>query len=287
MHDHYTNHIHIVPKLNAQDDPMVQSLVRLIETIAKDANKQVVDKDNLKDGTLVIAVGGDGTMIEAMHRAVQCEGYALGINLGHIGFLTDISVKENPATIYHTLKNVIQDLAGLTLDNTEHISFEDRYVLETSKFGGLAVNDVSISSLASDEMVKYQLFIDEHNAGVHRANSLLVSTATGSTAYSLSAGGALLMPDMQSIQVVPVAASTLTSRPLIISGKSTVTVKVFGPGVSVRMDGQRVFSSEEVYTEQNPFVLEVWRHSKPAVVIHPKDWNFFDVLTNKLGWIHE
>lgn len=94
------------------------------------------------------------------------------------------------------------------------------------------------------------------------------------------------MPDMQSIQVVPVAPATMTSRPLIISGKSKVTVQVYGPGVSVRVDGQKMFSSNTSYTKDEPFELIINRHNTPATVVHPKGWNYFDVLTNKLGWRH-
>lgn len=276
------NSIHIVPKLNAVGDPKVVAVMTVIEALAVKHGIPIVTQESTNAGTLCIAVGGDGTMIEAMHRAVKCDGWALGINLGHIGFLTDISANGD---LYEELDNIFAHLDETS--QSKYMDIEHRYVLENSLFPKLAVNDVSISSLASDEMIKYQLFIDKHNAGIHRANSLLVSTATGSTAYSLSAGGALLMPDMQSIQVVPVAASTMTSRPLIISGRSEVTVKVFGPGVSVRIDGQRVFSSEQEFTKEEPFTIVVKRHKSDASVIHPTGWNFFDVLTTKLGWIHE
>jgi NAD+ kinase len=274
--------IHIVPKLNATDDPKVLGAISVIENLANQLGVPVVPEQSVNSGTLCIAVGGDGTMIEAMRRAARSRGWALGINLGHIGFLTDYTATSQ---LHEQLRYVIFNLDEM--HQSDFMSFERRAVLENSLVDRLAINDVSISSLASDEMIKYQLLIDDHNAGIHRANSLLVSTATGSTAYSLSAGGALLMPGMQSIQVVPVAAATMTSRPLIVSSRSKVTVRVFGQGVSVRVDGQRVFSSEQSYTKDAPFEVVVNRYSQDVAVIHPKGWNFFDMLSMKLGWIKE
>ena len=135
-------------------------------------------------------------------------------------------------------------------------------------------------------MITYRLLFDDTDAGIYRANSILVSSPTGSTAYSLSAGGALMMPSIQALQVVPVAPLTMTARPIIVSADTQIEIQAWGGQVATRSDGLEWITSHVDYTKEEPFSLFV-QNQGSVRILHNKDWNFFDMLTQKLGWIKE
>lgn len=152
----------------------------------------------------------------------------------------------------------------------------------------IAGNEIGVAPVHSDSMICYRLEIGGMDAGVHRANAILASTATGSTAYSLSAGGALMVPDVNSIQLVPVAPLTMTSRPIVVAGKSKVKITAWGGDIAVRCDGQVVNLQHTLkYTQKHPFEIQITTHKKRVKILHLKGWNFFEMLTQKLGWQKE
>lgn len=278
MNTQFTS-VHVVPKLNASGDATITKVVNLVTDTAKRLNVDVVGPTGINRGTLVVAIGGDGTMLEAMRVAARADATAIGVNLGRIGFLTDISVQEH---LTHAFAAALLRLTDTFV--------EERILLETSRADNLAVNEVSVSQLYADSMITYRLLIGNVDAGVHRANGILVSTPTGSTAYSLSVGGALMMPEMEAIQIVPVAPSTMTSRPIIVPATTSIELQVWGGDVTVRTDGQVVDNVTEsgwTPTKQSPYVIRVNAFNNKAKVLHFAGWNFFDVLTEKLGWKHE
>lgn len=274
--------IFLVPKLNAAKDPTILRIVDLITDTAERLNVRIIEgrtDTELGENTLVVAIGGDGTMLEAMRIAAEANATAIGVNLGRIGFLTDVSLEEH---LTHAIAAAL-----LCLTDT---FVEERILLKTSINSTLAVNEVSVSRLYADSMITYQLRVGNVDAGVHRANGILVATPTGSTAYSLSVGGALMMPDMKAIQIVPVAPSTMTSRPIIVPARMPIELLVWGGDVTVRADGQIVDTAQEgdkVPTRDNPYRLTIAPYKHTANILHFDGWNFFDVLTEKLGWKHE
>lgn len=274
--------VFLVPKLNAANDPTILKIVDMITDTAERLDVVVIEDRNdplLDENTLVVAIGGDGTMLEAMRIAAKANATAIGVNLGRIGFLTDISLE------YHLTHAIAAALLQLT-----DTFIEQRILLQTSVSDTLAVNEISVSQLYADSMITYQLRIGNVDAGVHRANGILIATPTGSTAYSLSVGGALMMPDMKAIQIVPVAPSTMTSRPIIVPARMPVELFVWGGDVTVRADGQIVDDVKTANwkpTRDCPYKLTVTPYKNTANILHFLGWNFFDVLTEKLGWKHE
>lgn len=278
--------IFILPKLN---DPCSDAVVGVGEIIADRARKLninvLTDKQSISAGTLVIAVGGDGTMLEAMRISANTGAKAFGVHMGNIGFLTDLSVREQSATAF--LAAIDQLVQGQN-QRTEARMVIRALMPNITSCPAIAVNEVSISQMYADAMISYRLRVVTGDyaadAGTHKANSLLVATPTGSTAYSLAAGGVLMTPEIRAFQIVPVAPTRLTARPIIASGRQKVVIEAWGDGIAVRADGQVVHRSDEQYTEDNPFVIEVDQHSSPATVVHFDGWNFFDMLQQKLGW---
>lgn len=273
--------LHVIPKLNSEDDPVVQHVIDMITFVARATNVRVVGRDEIEGHTLVVAVGGDGTMLEAMRVAALYDATALGVNLGRVGFLSDLNIQDPK-------HGSLTDAMTSILTRRVATSVEHRTVLvSTIDDRTLACNEFSVSPTEGDTMLTYHLRIGSMSAGVHRANSILIATATGSTAYSLSAGGALMMPGLDAIQIVPVAPMTMTSRPILVPNHMPITVEVCSPGVSIRADGQRIHTDTHPFTRQSPYSITVRRYIREAKVLHLEGWNFFDTLTQKLGWIKE
>lgn len=269
-------------KLNSETDSRVQTVLNYLVTAAAHADIKV-DYSLKTDETLLVAIGGDGTMLEAMRQSVLNGATCLGINLGRVGFLTDLSVQgRTPSQFIYTLTDILTAAADTWV--------EERRVLVANTDNGIGVagNEVSVSTKTSDSMICYRLKIGNMVAGIHRANAIMVSTATGSTAYSLSAGGALMMPDLASVQIVPVAPLTLTSRPIVVPSHVPIQIEAWGGPISVRFDGQvEKNTTDTVYTKEKPFTVRFNTFAHPAKLLHLDGWNYFDVLTEKLGWIRE
>lgn len=281
------NKIFIVPKINETNLELIGIVCKAIRTAAENTNvitAQVFTNEEVDSETLIIAVGGDGTMLSAMRIAAEKGAIATGINLGNVGFLTDIGFDRNDSFARVKLTNdlieIFEDPESYTIENRMSLTATRNqngdFFCENHMF-----NEFVISNTYSDEIINYHLSIDGVDAGNHRANAIIIGTPTGSTAYTLSNGGALLYPSMNVIQIVPVAPLSLTSRPIIVPGSSTITIDVTtDKTLTLRGDGQRL----RVFPDQEPVTLGFIKYPLDTRILHPKGWNFFDMLTNKLGW---
>lgn len=267
--------VHIVPKLNSEHDPVVQAICGALVDVAYANGVEPVPHDQISGSTLIVAVGGDGTMLEAMRLSAKYDAICFGINLGRIGFLTDFSVKV--PSPFGTLEQMFEDLLRDRIAYV--IERRTALVTEVHDVQSIACNEFSVAPPTSDTMLRYHLWIDGISAGVHRANSLMVSTATGSTAYSLAAGGALMYPTLDALQIIPVAPATMTSRPIIVPATSVVRLELDNSDVVLRKDGQRVAHGFETVAFR--------KYLHPAQSLHLPGWNYFETLTEKLGWIKE
>lgn len=269
----------IVPKLNEQDAPLVQRVIKVISQAAT-ASNPIIDITHTPDErTLIIAVGGDGTMLEAMRRAANHNSIATGVNLGHVGFLTDF-------TFYNTSEgelNLFNELLMLFHDS-ESYPTEQRTSLQCAIGDGLfknvVFNEFVLSNLFSDGIIKYHLEIDNVDAGYHKANGIVIGTPTGSTAYTLSNGGGLILPSMNVMQIVPTAPLSMSSRPIIVPSESTVQITVETKGTwCLKGDGETISTFDTV----GP-VVRITQIPTKTRILHSKTWNFFEMLTTKLHW---
>ncbi len=270
---------YIVKKLNAGNSRVVVKMAKTIARVLKRFKVPVIEnRDETTDKTLYIAIGGDGTMLYACRKAARRNADTIGFNLGNLGFLTDFS----PENVSGVLSDVLFH---------DGIKIEERTLLRIENTDGqphFAMNDIVISNLYSDTMIDYELIIKdssgfENHAGWHTANGVIISTPTGSTAYALNAGGSLLSPDLDVIEILPICATTMTTRPLIISGESEVIIKIKNhkdneSPIMVKIDGQSV--------ENEAFgpVFNMHSAKSKSRIVHAEDWNFYEVLTSKLGW---
>lgn len=272
--------IRIVKKLDAAESIAVRSVYADIECWAKNRGVDILDEDDVATAsTLHVAIGGDGTVIHAAKQALECGAPVLGFNLGKVGFLADFDPNRVDATLFAAFEERLAEDERMVIQLGVNGAFADTF---------LALNDFVISCKYSDTTFKYDLAVDRSYAGTHSANGVIVSTPTGSTAYALSVGGSIVMPSAPDVlQVLPIAAQTLTSRPLIVPADPGVTIKFpwsKDRPVTIRADGQVIleFVMENDETEFSTVTI-VPTHKKVRL-LHHDSWNHFDVLNQKLNW---
>jgi NAD+ kinase len=218
---------------------------------------------------LVVVLGGDGTLLSVAHLAAQAGVPVMGVNLGRLGFLTEIPVSE--ATL--TLDRFLDGDASL---------ISPRWLLEARTGNAVAfcLNDVVVTKGAKARMIELALGVDGQEVATLKADGLIVSTPTGSTAYSLSAGGPILHPLVPAIALTPICPHTLSFRPLAVPATSAIAVRLLTEGEEVHytLDGQRggvLVRNDVVAIRKAPFELQL--------VTSPRR-SYYDLVKEKLGW---
>lgn len=223
---------------------------------------------------LAIVVGGDGTILHSARALADHDIPLVGINLGRLGFLADIS----PDQMMDKLDEI---LAG-------QYHREERFLLvsQVERKGqiideGYAFNDVVIHKWNSVRMIEFDTYVDGQLVNGQRSDGMIVSTPTGSTAYALSGGGPILHPSMNAIILVPVCPHTLNNRPLVIDGDCEVELLVkpgSQPHVRITLDGQDNF---EIHDDDR---ILIRKKDKPIRLIHPAGHDHYQLLRAKMGW---
>lgn len=226
----------------------------------------------LEGADLAIAVGGDGTLLSLARSVAAHHVPLVGINLGHLGFLTDI-----PADAMATMINGMLD--G---DFTEELRFLlDAEISRGGKaiFQTVAFNDVVFSRGAMGTMIEFAVEVNGEFVYSLRADGIIVSTPTGSTAYALSSGGPILQPSLQAISLVPISPHTLSNRPIAISNESEVRIRLIR-GVNARVN----FDVQAFFDPEPDDVVIVTAHKNRLRLLHPAGYSYFSMLRSKLHW---
>jgi NAD+ kinase len=229
----------------------------------------------VRDADLVIVVGGDGTLLHAARTAADAGVPLLGINLGRLGFLTDIS-PDDLATALDPI------LAGDYVEDPRCVIRADVEAGAATRASRTAFNDVVVHKWNTARLIEFETYIDGRFVNIQRSDGLIVSTPTGSTAYALSGGGPILHPALDALVLVPICPHTLSNRPLVVSGESCVEIVVNGhsdyESVRVTCDGQDTL---EIATGER---IRIRKHSCGVRLIHPRGHDHFELLRAKLGW---
>ncbi|MBY0410903.1 MAG: NAD kinase [Burkholderiaceae bacterium] len=221
---------------------------------------------------LGLVVGGDGTMLGVGRRLARFSTPLIGINQGRLGFITDIAFD----TYQSALKPMLHGDYEEDVRPLMHASVvRDGRVI----FEALAMNDVVVNRGATSGMVELRVEVGGRFVANQRADGLIIASPTGSTAYSLSAGGPILHPSIPGWVLVPIAPHTLTNRPIVLSDETEVAVEVVsGRDISANFDMQSIASL--LHGDR----ILVKRSQHCVRFLHPKGWNYFATLRKKLRW---
>jgi NAD+ kinase len=243
-------------------------------TLLPNTNLPIVDaKDIYKHAELFIVVGGDGSLINAAHIAVENNLPILGVHRGRLGFLTDIHPNQ--------LEKI-----GVILDG--HYQEENRFLLQSvineqhrHSTHDIALNDVVLLPGDIAQMIEFDLYVNDQLVCHHRADGMIIATPTGSTAYALSGGGPILHPSLSAIVLVPMFPHTLSSRPIAIKSESEIRIEITRDNETspyVSCDGQN-----RIAVAPNGHIT-IKKYPKTLNLIHPSDYNYYHTLREKLNW---
>lgn len=223
---------------------------------------------------LAVVVGGDGTLLTAARSLARFDIPLIGVNLGRLGFLVDISPDDAVACL------------GEILDG--QYCAEQRFVLRTKIFREgqvayeqTAINEVVVHSWNRASMIEIETRINGTFLNSQRSDGLIVSTATGSTAYALSAGGPILSPSSRAIVLVPINPHTLTNRPIVVDDDSVIEV-AFRP--SKQFKAQLVCDNVSIPDVEIGDRIQITKELRPFKILHPLNYDFFEILRAKLNW---
>lgn len=227
-----------------------------------------------KQADLAIVVGGDGNMLGAARSLSKFDIAVVGINRGNLGFLTDI----NPDDFTVQLDSIF---AGKCQVEQRFLIEVDVYRQQQKQSNNTAVNEVVLHHGKVAHMMEFEVYIDDDFVFSQRSDGIIVATPTGSTAYSLSGGGPILMTNLDALTLVPMFPHTLSSRPIVVDANSVVKLKVSVDNVDslqVSCDSHIVLTvlpGDEIHIRKSPQKLSL---------LHPEKYNYFNVLRTKLGW---
>jgi NAD+ kinase len=222
---------------------------------------------------LLIVLGGDGTILRALHRMRGEVPPIFGINVGSLGFLTGVHGEEWPKAVESIVAGDFR-LSARTMLRVELV----REGVTVEAFTGL--NDAVVSRGQHSQLIKVAVHIDEEELSIYHADGLIVATPTGSTAYSMSAGGPLLLPDSACLVITPICPHVLTNRSTVVSDHARLELRLVGggPGVTVNVDGQEIrdFGPGDV--------LRISRAAEKLRLATLPGRTFSGVLRDKLKW---
>lgn len=225
---------------------------------------------------LVVVIGGDGTLLDASRTVADHQTPLLGVNLGRLGFLVDVS----PAHMHAALDDVLNG----------HFIKEPRLRLRARLIradGGedgepvCALNECVVRNQEFARVLDFDTYMHGNFISHHRADGIIVATPTGSTAYALSGGGPVVHPDMPALSLVPICPHTLSDRPLIVDANSDIEIRI-----SDSHEGTALFTTDGHVTRTmapgDRIVIE--RAQQDLILVHPPDYDYFHILRNKLEW---
>lgn len=231
--------------------------------------KSYKDKWIIDNCDTLFSIGGDGTLLGSARRFGVNKIPILGINLGNLGFLTDIAPEKLTLSMKEILKGeyLIDERAFLgSKINNQRSSYT-------------ALNEVVIHSGTVAKMIEYELFIDESFVYRQKSDGLIISTSTGSTAYSLSGNGSIVHPNVSAFTILPMFPHSLNARALLINEESIIRICL-----TKKTNAKLSFDSQNTVNLKKGDIIEVFKSEANLKLLHPVDHDFFSACRNKLGW---
>ncbi len=222
---------------------------------------------------LMLVLGGDGTMIATARLVGDREVPVLGVNYGGLGYLAEFRIEE----LYHALESILS--GNFRLDKRVMLDVELKRG-DVSVTRNRVLNDVVINKSALARIIEIETYLNQYFVNSFRADGLIISTPTGSTAYNLSAGGPVIFPSMNAVVITPICPFTLSNRPIVVPDDATIELllKTDKEDVTLTLDGQVGF---ELHVEDR---VVIRKSSVTFNLVQPSNRNYFDVLRDKLRW---
>ncbi len=275
--------------LAKRDDPAVQATLATVMDVLRgraldvivdgpadpDSGYRFVLGEEVAAGRdLVITIGGDGTLLRAAQMAFPRQVPLLGVNLGRLGFLADLSA--------HAVATELDAILGGDFVEEARGVLECEILRDGSRFAlSHALNDVVIQRWSTARLITLNTFVDGRFVHTQRSDGMIVSTPTGSTAYALSGGGPILFPALRAIVLVPVCPHTLTNRPIVLDDRACIEIDI----ATERGDDSRVTcDGNPLPSVQSGDRIRITRHGRDVTLIHPKGHDHFATLRAKLQW---
>ncbi|MEC8218581.1 MAG: NAD(+)/NADH kinase [Pseudomonadota bacterium] len=234
-----------------------------------DKAKYLSHKEFTENIDLLVVFGGDGTLLNSARQYLEYEIPILGINMGNVGFLTDIKVEN----FHISMQEILDGSYQVEERNLVSANFNDNHLY--------GLNEVVVHSGAYAQLMRYRLNVNDKVVYEQRSDGLIIATPTGSTAYSLSAGGPIIHPSLDVWTIIPMLPQSISSRPFVISSNEKVEMELFeGPckNAKICVDGQ---NDIDVPYGVN---ISISKTKKTLKLVHPKDNDFFEACREKLGW---
>jgi NAD+ kinase len=243
--------------------------------IENSENYSFVDRQTMGESCdLIIVVGGDGTLLNAARDLVDYQVSLLGINLGRLGFLADVTPSE--------LEETLDQICSGNYKEDRRSLLQARVIRDDEEINkNTAFNDVVLHTRNVARMIEYETYINGQFVNVTRSDGLIVSTPTGSTAYALSGGGPILHPDLNALVLVPICPHTMSHRPIVVDADNKIEIVVSETNqahAQCTCDGQIDIALEN----RDRLIIEKKEH--PIRLIHPESYNYFKLLRAKLHW---
>ena len=257
-----------------EDDARVAEPMRALLQHLAARNIEILDQEAVGDADLVVAIGGDGTMLFASRLASEFTTPILGVNRGRLGFLADVTPDEMLASIDRVL-------AGDFASDTRLMLEASLQRADGSTELAYALNDVVLQRRETGRMVDIETSIDGVYVNTHAGDGLIVATPTGSTAYALSCGGPIIEPQLDAIVVVPICPHTLSDRPIVIPAGRRIDVGLLerdDTKAEITVDG---FSMGDIRPNDK---LSISAANKRVTLLHPPGYDFYGILRSKLFW---
>ena len=237
-----------------------------------DGMDEKITKETMEGSIAAVIIGGDGTILSSAHVGAQTDVPLLGINMGHMGFLADVELSE----LEDALKSLVEG----------NYSIEERFMLsgelhkkDGTNYSFTALNDFMISRASYTRMVALDIWVDNHFVASYEGDGVVIATPTGSTAYSLSAGGPVVDASLSVSIITPVCPHTMSSKPMIVPGNSKIIIKfknIFDNVSKLTCDGQR---GEEISDGDTIYIQGSALKTK---LIKISDRCFYEILHKKL-----
>jgi len=230
-----------------------------------------IDFDLLcKQCDILVTLGGDGTLISAVRRSFDYDIPVLGIYAGNLGFLADVGMGE--------LDSFVTNLCQGRYRLDERSVLEATVINDEEEMSLFAFNDIVITRPSISNMITVETLVDGKAFNNYFGDGIIISTPTGSTAYNISAGGPVLFPLTKIFTLTPICPHSLTQRPVVLPGEFSIEMKTSDNRALIIVDGQDM---HELSKGQS---IHMQLAKKPAKLIHREEFNYFDVLKEKLGW---